>query len=328
MISLIIPIYQVSDYIERCLRSVISQRYNQIECILVDDYTPDDSIEKCERMIRAYDGPINFRIIHHDRNRGVSAARNTGMTAATGEYIYFLDSDDELAPDCFEKMISIMQEFPDVELVLGNFEIHNENGIPWSIPNLNIPVGIHLRTNLNTISKGIILPEMAWNILVRRDFIARYKLSFKEGIIHEDILWTYFLYEAMTKMYYCNDVTYHYFIHPNSIVTGSSKKAHAESYVVIYDEILQHLTPGCEQRILDRYVGIFCRYYIVYKAFSSGFDNVMRAYIQLCRTHGCRGSIRKLAAARFLSYFPKGRSLYKMMGRVKSKLRGLRMSFT
>ena len=215
MISLIIPIYQVSDYIERCLRSVISQRYNQIECILVDDCTPDDSIEKCERMIRAYDGPINFKFLHHDRNQGISAARNTGISAATGDYIFFLDSDDELAPDCFEKMISIMQEFPDVELVLGNFEIHNENGIPWSIPNLNIPVGIHLRTNLNTISKGIILPEMAWNILVRRDFIARYQLSFKEGIIHEDILWTYFLYEAMTKMYYCNDVTYHYFIHPN-----------------------------------------------------------------------------------------------------------------
>lgn len=327
VISLIVPVYKVSDYIERCLRSVISQRYNQIECILVDDCSPDDSIEKCRQMIRAYEGPIHFCILHHDKNRGVSAARNTGMTAATGDFLFFLDGDDELAPDCFEKMISITQEHPDVELVLGNFEIHNDDGIPWQVPNLSIPVGIHLRTNLNkTLSKGIIFPEMAWNILVRRDFIARCQLSFKEGIIHEDILWTYFLYEAMARMYYCDDITYHYYLHSNSIVSGSSKKVRAKSFVIIYDEILHHLTPGQEQRILDRYVGEFCRYYITYKAFALRFNSVVQAYIQLCRAHGCRVSYQKLVAARFLSCFPKGLSLYEMLGRVRSKLMGLRVS--
>ena len=92
LVSVIIPVYQVSDYIERCLNSVMSQTYKNIECVLVDDVTKDDSVEKCERLIESYHGSMQFKILHHEVNRGLSAARNTGTDAATGEYIYFLDS--------------------------------------------------------------------------------------------------------------------------------------------------------------------------------------------------------------------------------------------
>ena len=71
-ISLVIPVFKVSPYIERCLRSVIKQSYNHFECILVDDCSPDDSVAKCEKIIANYSGPIQFRILHHESNRGLS----------------------------------------------------------------------------------------------------------------------------------------------------------------------------------------------------------------------------------------------------------------
>jgi glycosyltransferase involved in cell wall biosynthesis len=120
MVSVIVPVYQVSDYVERCIRSVMAQTYTDIECIIVDDATRDDSIDKCEALIKEYDGPIQFRIIHHEQNRGLSVARNTGFDAANGEYVYFLDSDDYITPDCIEKLVSVVKDDPTIEMVQGN----------------------------------------------------------------------------------------------------------------------------------------------------------------------------------------------------------------
>lgn len=143
MVSVIIPVYQVSDYIERCIRSVMSQTTTDIECIIVDDATEDDSIVKCERLIKEYNdnvnldhnhdhnldgkGRIRFKILHHEMNRGLSAARNTGTKAATGEYVFYLDSDDEMTPDCMEKMMLMAEKYPEAEMVIGGYQTI-ENG--------------------------------------------------------------------------------------------------------------------------------------------------------------------------------------------------------
>ena len=100
-VSIIIPVYNVSLYIERCIKSVMSQTYQDIECILVNDATPDDSIAIAERLIADYNGTIQFRILNHEHNKGQSTARNTGIDASTGDYLYFLDSDDEITPPQF-----------------------------------------------------------------------------------------------------------------------------------------------------------------------------------------------------------------------------------
>ena len=103
-VSLIIPVYNVSEYIERCMHSVMAQTYTDIECIIIDDCGTDDSMAKCEQMIREYEGPIKFLILHHEHNRGLSAARNTGIHQTIGKWFYFLDSDDEITPHCIEKL--------------------------------------------------------------------------------------------------------------------------------------------------------------------------------------------------------------------------------
>ena len=96
-LSIIIPVYHVAPYIEDCLRSVMRQTYQgAMECLIVDDCGTDDSMAIAERTIATYEGPIVFQVLHHERNRGLSAARNTGTLAAKGDYLYYLDSDDEI----------------------------------------------------------------------------------------------------------------------------------------------------------------------------------------------------------------------------------------
>ena len=92
-ISIIIPIYNVEKYVAECLNAVISQTYDhsKIECILVDDCTPDNSMVIVNEIIGKYNGEMTFNIIGHEQNLGLSAARNTGIEAAAGKYIYFID---------------------------------------------------------------------------------------------------------------------------------------------------------------------------------------------------------------------------------------------
>jgi len=96
-ISIIIPVYNVENYIWKCLDSVIAQKCDgfNIECILVDDCTPDNSMVIVEDVVNNYHGKdVNFVILHHEVNKGMSIARNTGIDASTGDYVCFLDSDD------------------------------------------------------------------------------------------------------------------------------------------------------------------------------------------------------------------------------------------
>ncbi len=89
-ITIVIPIYNVAPYISDCLHSVMNQTYQgEIECLLIDDCGLDNSMEVAENVLSNYHGKIKFRIYHHEYNRGLSAARNTGIEHATGEYIYF-----------------------------------------------------------------------------------------------------------------------------------------------------------------------------------------------------------------------------------------------
>ena len=106
MVSVVIPIYNVEPYISTCLWSIANQTYKDLEVILVDDCGTDKSMAIAEQFCNAYQGPIRFRILHHTHNRGLSAARNTGIDAAQGEYISFVDSDDYIDSRFFECLLS------------------------------------------------------------------------------------------------------------------------------------------------------------------------------------------------------------------------------
>ena len=112
-VSIIIPVYNVAPYIKRCLDSVVAQSFQDIECILVDDCGTDNSKEIVQQYIDNYQGQIQFKFIHHEKNLGLSGARNTGIKVATGEWLYFLDSDDSIIPDCIAILLALQEKYPD-----------------------------------------------------------------------------------------------------------------------------------------------------------------------------------------------------------------------
>ena len=122
---MIVPVYQVELYIEECLRSVMRQAYDgEMECLVIDDCGTDSSMAIVERLIKAYNGPVRFTVIHHERNSGLSASRNTGIQHASGNYLFFLDSDDTIAVNCIAILMGMVKADSAIELVQGNTETY------------------------------------------------------------------------------------------------------------------------------------------------------------------------------------------------------------
>lgn len=264
LVSVIIPVYQVSDYVERCLNSVMSQTYSDIECIIVDDATQDDSIYKCERLIDDYDGPIRFKIIHHEVTRGLSAARNTGTTAAKGDYILYVDSDDFITNDCVEKLITPAIRDQSIELVSGTARRFSDSyPLPPSrqkeLDNENNNSHEAVRSSFFDRKR---MGRAAWNKLIRKDFLERYSLIFKESIIWEDTLWSFYVMKHLGHAYLLKDVTYMYNKRPHSITTETEDVVKRHHWGMVFHEISKNLTSGDSNREVRFYTREFCSQYI------------------------------------------------------------------
>ena len=221
LISIVIPVYKVENYIERCINSVIAQDYQGgLECLLIDDCSPDNSMAIVSKVIDNYVGPISFRVFRHEKNRGLSAARNTGIDNALGEYVYFLDSDDYIASNCISSLATPLSERY-YDIVIGNYTVvgSNEEFPPLRLGNKE------LNSNADVLDSYICRDwyMMAWNKLCSLSFIRKYSLYFKEGIIHEDNLWS-FQYACLARSLRCVNVpTYYYCIREGSIMNSSQK---------------------------------------------------------------------------------------------------------
>ena len=119
-ISIIIPVYKVEKYIRRCLESVIDQESNnfKIECLIIDDCSPDESMSIVSDIIDNYNGSaITFKIFRHEENMGLSAARNTGIKASTGDYLFFIDSDDHILENTLHILLNILMQMLSWEIL-------------------------------------------------------------------------------------------------------------------------------------------------------------------------------------------------------------------
>ena len=122
-VSVLVPVYNVSKFIERCLHTLFSQTYDNIQYIFVNDCTPDQSIEIIQKVLNKYpQRKEHVKIINHDKNRGLAAARNTGIENAGGEYVLHIDSDDYIELDMVELMFGKAKE-EDADIVVCDFNI-------------------------------------------------------------------------------------------------------------------------------------------------------------------------------------------------------------
>ena len=227
-VSILIPVYNVSKYIKRCLSSVAEQTFTDIECILVDDCGSDDSIELAQRYINEYRGNITFSIFHHDKNKGQAAARNTALRHATGEYVFFLDSDDAITPDCIKKLIDMMLKYPDAIFAQGNFLDKRGNISKYGWKN-QLPEYSNEQSELDHCILSVVVYS-ACNKLIRKSFLTEHNLFFPEGIIHEDLYWTFFIAKYTKAAAFLNEGTYIYYINENSTMTSISNQARIRRY--------------------------------------------------------------------------------------------------
>mgnify|MGYP000763179994 FL=1 len=230
-ISIIIPIYNVAPYVERCLYSALNQSYEDIELVLVDDCGTDNSMNIVSEVVEKYVGNKKISLFKHEHNLGLSAARNTGIKNATGDYLLFLDSDDEIPLNAVELLLEATNENPD--FVIGNIKVLGSDKFSFYF---SIPSGVIQGNEL--ILDSFIKDKwysMAVNKLIKKEFLLNHHLFFKEGILHEDELWSFVLATKANKMSVVKDYTYHYYIRNDSI-TGKISIRNYESNAIILCE--------------------------------------------------------------------------------------------
>lgn len=251
-VSIIIPIYNVELYIEECLQSVANQTITEgVECIIVDDCGTDNSAEIAKQFIEAYHGNIKFGFVQREKNGGLSAARNSGIRVASGRYVYFLDSDDYLVPEAIETLLSLADKYDDVDLIPALYITNGKRDMSQfsehSFPEFSDDQYLIKRSLLDYDC----IPVTAANRLIKRELILENNLWFKEGIIHEDNYWTFFLAKYVKRMAFCPKKLYYYRITPGSItnkVNRTKEMLAFKTMIVDFSNHIDDVEKGAQKR--------------------------------------------------------------------------------
>lgn len=213
MISIIVPIYKVEEYLCRCVDSLLVQTYGDFELILVDDGSPDGCGGICDSYAAA---DSRVRVIHKP-NGGLSDARNAGMDIAAGEYIAFVDSDDWVAPEYLERLLE--------GLTVSGADICDCGILRTDGSNTIVPTPSSAPTIYNTeaalaeLIQDDEFHQHVWNKLYRRAVIA--DIRFPKGKLNEDEFFTYQVFGNAARIAKIPDVLYYYFQRPGSIMGTS-----------------------------------------------------------------------------------------------------------
>ena len=228
LISIIVPVYNVEQYVEKCVQSIINQTYKNLEIILVDDGSKDNSGHICDEL-KLKDDRIQ---VIHKQNGGLSDARNAGLKIAKGEYIGFVDSDDYIAEDMFETLYNLNKKYNSEISIVSFYEIYNGKVI-----------GVRDTKDLQELSKTEAIKELlidtniqsyAWNKLFKKELFEG--LEFPTNKNFEDIATTLLLFEKANKVVLFEDPKYYYVRRDNSIVGVRNYKTYKDYLDVIYDK--------------------------------------------------------------------------------------------
>lgn len=216
MISVVVPIYNVEKYIHKSIESILNQSYHNLEIILVDDGGTDDCPAICDEFAKKDN---RIKVIHKE-NGGLSDARNAGVAVATGAYISFIDSDDFIKPDMYEKMLTRMKE-TNADIVVCNYDCVSEDGTPIEERNQNTTITDEVYTSKEAVEKlcgnNYEYWVTAWNRLYKSR-VAK-AVPFPKGKIHEDEFTAHLFYDQAERVAGISEPLYQYVIRENSIMT-------------------------------------------------------------------------------------------------------------
>lgn len=236
LISVIIPVYKVEKYVEKCIQSVINQTYENLQIILVDDGSPDNCGKICDEYAKK-----DHRIeVIHKSNGGLSDARNKGLEIAKGEYIGFVDSDDYIEADMYEVLYNLLKQY-NADVSICNFYTVSQGKI--SIKNAENGIKEYNRIE---ILKEILLDKniqsYAWNKLYKKELFD--EIKYPIGKKYEDIGTTFFLLEKCNKVVVTGKSEYYYINRQDSIVnnvTESTITDYIELIIQRYDYIEENI---------------------------------------------------------------------------------------
>ena len=222
--SVIIPVYNVEKYIDRCLKSIISQNYDDLEIIVVDNGSTDSSGSICDTYANEYSNIS----VYHIENHGVGSARNFGLSKARGEFIYFVDSDDYLVGNLFAEFEDKL--VPDLDLLVFSYynsfeqELTERNRTKKCLPYS----GLYDKNDFIKIFTDLFLSDMlytVWNKFYRREFLLKTNISFEKYELGEDVRFNLNVYRNVNKVYLSQDSYYVYVIgRKGSAMSGYNPK--------------------------------------------------------------------------------------------------------
>lgn len=260
LISIVVPIYNVEKYLRRCVESLVSQTYQQLEIILVDDGSPDGCPGICDEYARK---DSRIRVIHQE-NRGLSGARNAGIDMASGAYIAFVDSDDYVAPDYIRSLYELLKESgcAIAQCRFGYVQgepVEEEGDDSWRIYR-----GESLMEQLYGPEEEATYFVVAWNKLYCRELFE--KIRYPEGRIHEDEATTYQLFHEGKKLVFLNRVLYGYYTENTGSITAcfSRKRlqwltAHEERIHFLENNGYEQLLPKAYRKLCDACITFYFR---------------------------------------------------------------------
>lgn len=252
VISIIIPVFNVETYLKRCVDSVIYQTYRDLEIILVNDGSTDNSGFICDEY-----SSIDKRIkVIHKENGGLSSARNAGIEKSTGIYIWFVDSDDYIVKNAVEILITQIEE-KDYEMLLFEGNVICESADMQGV----LKDDMYHRKNKYSIMTGAQCLCQHYNnedyfpsacmYICRRNFIKENNLIFKEGILFEDNLFTLNAYLKSTNIKTISDKLYMRTIRSGSIMRSDSNIKKVASYFIVFDNLNQMLKNEKNQKVKE-----------------------------------------------------------------------------
>ena len=261
-ISIIIPVYNVEKYLRECLDSCVNQTLENIEIICVDDCSPDNSIE----ILREYQiKDSRIKILRHKTNKNLGAARNTGLENATGEYVWFVDSDDYIDTKACQILYDAIKEFDVDMLSFSALKFVDEDKKRQFIYDKYYHQGVQINKiyHPKTNWKELVFSNLnvtAWAYLTKRSFIQNFR--FREGVWHEDTDFTPILLASADSFCYIPYTAYFQRINPESITQTSISKKKLEDQIAVAESLDEFVTKNriSKQHFLYKHLNtmIFC----------------------------------------------------------------------
>lgn len=236
-VSIVVPVYNVQDYLEHCIQSLVKQTYDNIEIILVDDGSTDNSGVLCDEYATI---SSVIRVVHKE-NGGLSDARNAGLLMSTGDYVLFVDSDDYISFNAVEKFMAVLfKQKEDVDVIIGKYICVNEDEINF-YENISKETKVIDKFSgesylFHSLKKNKFMVT-AWSKLYRRDFLLDNKLFFEKGIVHEDELFTIKMFMKADNVLLTDLCFYNYVQRLESITTSKKQLNNARSIRYVVQEL-------------------------------------------------------------------------------------------